>query len=210
MLDFTLTRSGKIQGNAAQCVALADLHADEILLDWVIDDGQPARPNRQTIFNGDFQAIGISHFVALATFCPYTVGIASGPHSKAGRITAAVFAHSYIPQTELEAYKAVGEQPPAEFTGSASKPAAAESAGSSAPSQPGRTFPAYQVGDLQPVDKLEGSAPYTSANLLPITQLGCNKSDMALRLLQNGNYLEFSRSNGETRVRSPVTLTSFL
>lgn len=165
---------------------MADLYADEILLDWVIDDGQPARPNRQTIFNPDFQA----------------VGIASGPHSKAKRITAAIFAHSYIPQTELEAFKAVGEKPPAEFTGSAAKPA--ESAGSAASSQPGRTFPAYQVGDLQPVDKLEGSAPYTSANLLPITQLGCSKGDMALRLLQNGNYLEFSRSNGETRVRSPL------
>lgn len=55
------------------------------------------------------------------------------------------------------------------------------------------------MGQLTPVEKLEGSAPYTSANLLPISNLGCNVDDMTLRITQNGRYLEFTRSNGETR-----------
>jgi len=55
------------------------------------------------------------------------------------------------------------------------------------------------VGQLTAVEKLEGSAPYTSANLLPISHLGCGVEDMTLRITSNGRYLEFTRSNGETR-----------
>jgi len=80
-----LSRYGRVQGAVGQSVALANLNPEEIVLDWIIDDGVPGRPNRNAIFNGEFQALGI----------------ASGPHSHAGRITTAIFAKSYIPESEL-------------------------------------------------------------------------------------------------------------
>jgi len=200
-----LSRYGRVQGTVGQSVALANLSPEEIILDWLIDDGNKARPNRNAVFNGDFQA----------------VGIASGPQSTTGRITTVIFAKSFIPESELAAYDALGQAPPSNFTGGgagssapsapaaqtyapvnlSSAPAATPYSApqAAAPSGPTRVFPAYQVGQLTAVEKLEGSAPYTSANLLPISHLGCNVDDMTLRLTQNGRYLEFTRSNGETR-----------
>lgn len=47
-----------MQGSVGQSVALANLSPEEIVMDWIIDDGQPGRPNRVALFNGDFQALG--------------------------------------------------------------------------------------------------------------------------------------------------------
>jgi len=50
-----------------------------------------------------------------------------------------------------------------------------------------KQYPEFAVGQLQPVDN-------NSANLLPITNLGCDISHITVGLRQNGNQVEFRRT----------------
>lgn len=54
-------------------------------------------------------------------------------------------------------------------------------------SDPGKVYPAYQVGALNAVD---GGA----ANILPISHLGCRKEELSLHIRKNGKAVEFQRN----------------
>jgi hypothetical protein len=66
-----------------------------------------------------------------------------------------------------------------------STPAVQQSA--PAPSAPAEKFPDFLVGQLEQVDG-------NSANVLPISNLGCSKNDISVSLRQNGNQVEFRRT----------------
>jgi hypothetical protein len=74
-----LQAHGQFQGKCLQAVAYTALAPREIVVHWLIDDGAPSRPNRNALFD---------HGVKF-------VGVASGPHTTARRMVAAVFAEDY-------------------------------------------------------------------------------------------------------------------
>jgi len=75
-----LTRYGQYRGELLQNVAFTSVPPSELILDWIIDDGNAAdgRPHRKALFNPNVNFIGI----------------ASGPHA-VGRVISVIFTHDY-------------------------------------------------------------------------------------------------------------------
>lgn len=75
-----LTRYGEYVGRVLQNIAICNESPADVVLGWIIDDGNKRRDHRNSIFDPSMQSIGI----------------ASGPHV-CGRVIAAIFAEGYIP-----------------------------------------------------------------------------------------------------------------
>jgi hypothetical protein len=177
-----LTKYGRFHGDLLQNVAFCNVSPEELILDWVIDDGNPSKSHRDAIFNRN---IGV-------------VGIASGPNP-VGRVVVVLFAHdytaagtapgtTYAPAFQQNSYSA----PPVQSHYQAPAPV------SHAPvvANKGGVYPDFIIGSLVPSS--DGKA-----NLLSITNLGCSISELYLGTRSNGNSVEFSRktpSGSETRV----------
>jgi len=75
-----LSRYGQYHGELLQNIAFSNVPPSELILDWIIDDGQTdeGRPHRRAIFNPNIS----------------TIGIASGPHS-IGRVICVLFCEGY-------------------------------------------------------------------------------------------------------------------
>lgn len=73
-------RYGKWSGKLFQNIALGNLSPSDVVLSWIIDDGNPNRDHRASIFNQDVNFVGVS----------------SGPHIEFGRATVACFVSKYI------------------------------------------------------------------------------------------------------------------
>jgi len=136
-----------------QNVAFCNVSAEELVLDWIIDDGGESRgrPHRNAIFDPNVRC----------------VGIATGPHT-VGRVACALFTEGYTPQGAAQAQAAPSHS---------SAPVAA----------PIEKLPDFVVGGLEQVDG-------NTANVLPITNLGCKLQDLSVGLRQNGNQVEFRRN----------------
>jgi len=159
-----LNRYGSYHGSLLQNVAFTNVTSDELVLDWIIDDGNvhQSRPHRHSIFNPNVRC----------------VGIATGPHV-VGRVACALFAEGYTSKAAqvhatptVQAYSRDAQSTPAHLT----QPVPADEI----------YYPDFVVGQLEPVDG-------NKANLLPITKLGCNIADLSVGLRQNGNQVEFKR-----------------
>lgn len=74
-----LTRYGRWSGKLLQNLAVGNLSPQEIVLTWIIDDGNASREHRASVFSSDV------HFV----------GIASGPHIELARTTVACFTSKF-------------------------------------------------------------------------------------------------------------------
>lgn len=80
-----LTRYGKWSGKLFQNLAVGNLSPQDVVITWIIDDGNNARDHRASVFNPDV------HFV----------GVASGPHIELARTTAACFTSKFTDSAEL-------------------------------------------------------------------------------------------------------------
>jgi uncharacterized protein YkwD len=76
-------RYGKWAGKLFQNMALGNLSPAEVVLSWIIDDGNASREHRESIFNVDVNFVGIS----------------SGPHIELGRTTVACFTSKYVEES---------------------------------------------------------------------------------------------------------------
>jgi uncharacterized protein YkwD len=77
-------RYGKWSGKLFQNLALGNLSPAEVVLNWIIDDGNTNRDHRHSIFNPEINF----------------VGIASGPHIEFSRTTVACFTSKFIENSE--------------------------------------------------------------------------------------------------------------
>lgn len=69
--DARLSKYGHFVGKLFQNVALGNLPPRDMVISWIVDDGNPSRQQRECLFDAANSVIGIS----------------SGPHMKFGRIT---------------------------------------------------------------------------------------------------------------------------
>lgn len=108
----------------------------------------------------------------LAIFNPEMrfIGISSGPHT-VGRVICVLLSAEYIPKSSNQPAPApvYPNVPPVVNT------------------QPEHVYPAYVVNQLIATD--DGTA-----NILPISHLGCEANELKLTLLNNGSVIEFQRS----------------
>lgn len=82
--SIRLTRYGRWSGKLFQNLAVGNLSPQDVVLTWIIDDGNNVRDHRTSIFNTEV------HFV----------GVASGPHIELARTTAACFTSKYTDSAE--------------------------------------------------------------------------------------------------------------
>ena len=79
-----LTRYGRWSGKLFQNLAVGNLSPQDVVITWIIDDGNSSRDHRSSIFNPEV------HFV----------GISSGPHIELARTTAACFTSKFTDSAE--------------------------------------------------------------------------------------------------------------
>lgn len=119
-----LTRYGDFHGDLLQNVAFCNVSSEELVLDWIIDDGNAGqgRPHRHAIFNPQVRSIGI----------------ASGPHH-VGRVVCALFAEGYTPKG-AQPHHAPAAQPQHQAAAAPAHSASTEK------------LPDFAVGQLEQVD----------------------------------------------------------
>jgi len=146
-----------------QLVAFSNVPPDELVLDWIIDDGQllQGRPHRHAIFDTASRVIGI----------------ATGPCS-VGRVVCCLL---------TEKFQEKGKDHGNNSNNSTKEIPEHHHEVSVSLSAPSKVYPDYKVGELVSIDN-------GSAALLPITNLGCTITELALTLKNNGKMLQFSRS----------------
>jgi hypothetical protein len=160
----------------AQSVSLSDVRPIDIVLDWIIDDGQPKRPNRSALFSPEHKVFGI----------------ASGPNKATGRAVTVVWARSY----------STGSEPPPPTPAPRVVVPVTEPFIAPAKSD---ALPMYRIGETRSAS-VEAGAPYDSASALNISSLGCNIDEIKLVLSGNGHYIDFSRTRGQYRDHQKITL----
>eukprot|EP01126_Amoeba_proteus_P027577 TRINITY_DN2737_c0_g1_i2.p1 TRINITY_DN2737_c0_g1~~TRINITY_DN2737_c0_g1_i2.p1 ORF type:complete len:442 (+),score=79.28 TRINITY_DN2737_c0_g1_i2:1731-3056(+) len=170
-----LLRYGDYFGDVLQNVAFGNLAPEELVLDWIIDDGAAAigRPHRLAIFNQNVKCIGI----------------ASGPHM-VGRVVCALFAEGYEAKHPIDESTTQLPAPSSLAPHSSSGSVATSSvAVSLAPltSIEEIKYPDFVIGKSEAVDS-------NAANILPISHLGCRVGDLYVGIRQNGNQIEFKRT----------------
>jgi len=74
-----LNRYGEYVGRVLQNIAICNESPTDVVLGWIIDDGNPRRDHRNSIFDPTMKVVGIS----------------SGPHT-VGRVICAIFSEGYI------------------------------------------------------------------------------------------------------------------
>jgi hypothetical protein len=159
-----LNRYGKWSGKLFQNLALGNLSPAEIVLSWIIDDGNAAREHRQSIFNAEV------HFV----------GVASGPHIEFGRTTVACFTSKYQDDPSAGTGNSGSSG-----TGSLSTPAASSSSAHTDDGIPVVSAESeYKVGPLTDMG---------DNYILDISNLGCPAEALTVRLLDNGKSLTMAR-----------------
>lgn len=158
------TRYGKWSGKLLQNLALGNLSPAEIVLSWIVDDGNASRDHRQSLFNPDI------HFV----------GIASGPHIQFGRTIVACFTSKYSESAESSHDH---QQQHSTAATSSAATGAQESANDGIPvvSQESE----YKVGPLTDT----GNKYY-----LDISNLGCPVNGLEVKLVENGKQLLMART----------------
>jgi hypothetical protein len=120
--ESRLTRYGQYSGELLQNVAFTSVPPSELILDWIIDDGNASigRPHRKAIFNPNINV----------------VGLASGPHS-VGRIICALFSTDYKPVGEEQGHSQSNY--PVQH-------------GSTSVGSPGREYPDFKIGSLTSIE----------------------------------------------------------
>eukprot|EP01126_Amoeba_proteus_P027582 TRINITY_DN2737_c0_g1_i7.p1 TRINITY_DN2737_c0_g1~~TRINITY_DN2737_c0_g1_i7.p1 ORF type:complete len:737 (+),score=142.82 TRINITY_DN2737_c0_g1_i7:59-2212(+) len=169
-----LLRYGDYFGDVLQNVAFGNLAPEELVLDWIIDDGAAAigRPHRLAIFNQNVKCIGI----------------ASGPHM-VGRVVCALFAEGYEAKHPINESTTQLPAPPSLASSSFGSNTTSSVAVPLAPLTLTEEikYPDFVIGKSEAVDS-------NAANILPISHLGCKVGDLYVGLRQNGNQIEFKRT----------------
>jgi uncharacterized protein YkwD len=75
-----LVKYGKWQHKVAENICYGPHTAEEVIINFLVDDGEPNRTQRKTVFDPDFKV----------------VGIAFGPHEKYGHMCAVAFTNDYV------------------------------------------------------------------------------------------------------------------
>jgi len=171
-----LNKYGTFRGQLLQNVAICNESPSDVILGWIINDGNSRRDHRNAIFNPSMKV----------------VGIASGPHV-AGRIVSCLFAEGYTPLGTATGHQHSFSSPqpvsqPAHQPQSYSTP--------SIPPQLTSTVqvktivnlpPELQIGELKAINN-------NQASLLTISCLACDISGLSLQIIGNGSKLDFSRT----------------
>jgi len=164
-------RYGKWSGKLFQNLALGNLSPAEVVLSWIVDDGNASRDHRHSIYNADI------HFV----------GISTGPHIQFGRTIVACFTSKYTEDSATQ-----GSSASSSSSSSASGAAPSHTSSSQhQDSQPSDGIPVvsqeseYKVGPLTE----SGNKYY-----LDISNLGCPVNGLEVKLLENGRQLTMSRT----------------
>jgi uncharacterized protein YkwD len=75
-----LNKYGRWKNKVGEILSYAAYSPRDVVIGWIVDDGQPPRPNRNSVFDGEFTV----------------VGIASGPHAVHMRMVAAALAGNFV------------------------------------------------------------------------------------------------------------------
>jgi len=75
-----LNKYGRWKNKVGEILSYAAYSPRDVVIGWIIDDGQYNRPNRVSVFDGDFTV----------------VGVASGPHAVHMRMVAAALAGNFV------------------------------------------------------------------------------------------------------------------
>jgi len=159
-----LNRYGECGGRILQNIAICNESPADVVIGWIIDDGNKRRDHRNSLFDPTMQA----------------VGIASGPHI-VGRVIAAILCEAYLSMDDPRhsQYNSVHS-----FTPTPTNPQPS----SNIVGQPrGALPPDFRVGELKAINN-------NNASLLTITGLQCDISGLALTITGNGTKLDFTRT----------------